>query len=168
MEENRRKALEKRALRQSDASKKVDQNQNTVVAGTSSKSFYSNSPSAGRSAPPAPQQQLKYPQFPNKGTSSPSTSKPYSKSPAFSSSAGGNKPVVSFQLTSRNKFYVDSPFDNEMIEIFKKFPSKTYDGVNRRWTFSLSDHQALLQSLNPLLSRFQLQPLPKFVLDIFR
>jgi len=97
-----------------------------------------------------------------------SSSKLPPKNANFGSSASSSRPMATFQLISRRKFCVDAPFDNEMIEIFKKFPTKSYDGVLRRWTFPLSDHQKLLESLDPLLTRFQFQPLPKFVLDIFR
>ena len=169
MEENRRKALEKRAMKQSETNKnKVDQNHNSTTAttstGTKASSFYSTS-----RAPPTPTQSAtKYTSFGSKGSPSPSASKPPFSSSNKPGAFSGNRPVASFQLISRSRFSVDAPFDHEMIELFKKFPNKTYDGVNRRWTFSVLDHQALLLSLNPLLSRFQLQPLPKFVLDIFR
>lgn len=162
MEENRKKALEKRAERlAAESNKKLDHNQNSVgtpAVGTKTTSFYSNArvPSLN-----SPQQSSSSKVAPH------SAAKPFSNKqpPTIPISA---RPVVNFQLVSRNRFCVEAPFDNEIIEIFKQFPSKTYDGASRKWTFLLSDHPSLLKSLNPILSRFQLQPLPRYVLDIFR
>lgn len=163
MEENRRKALEKRAMRQAQIGPKADQNRNVLTSTSNPTSFYSSPRIPQHSATPSPKQSSRFTGPPSSGATSVSKTNP---KPNTSSSSG--RPVANFQLISRNKFCVEAPFDNEMIEIFKKFPNKTYDGANRKWTFSINDHQALLQSLSPLLHRFQLQPLPKFVLDIFR
>ncbi len=157
MEENRRKALEKRAAKMAEANPMSNQNRNVHSASVGkcpSASFYST-----------PQSKVVVKSSWN--ASAGSSSKKSLANVAYSP-AGTNRPVASFQLISRTKFSVEAPFDNEMIEIFKKFPSKTYDGVNRKWTFPLTDHQKMLESLNPLLTRFQIQPLPKFVLDVFR
>ena len=162
MEENRKKALEKRAERLAESNKKIDHNQNSVatptVVGTKTTSFYSNARVPSFNSPQ---------QSSSLKVASHSASKPIANKqpPIIPISA---RPVVNFQLVSRNRFCVEAPFDNEIIEIFKQFPSKTYDGANRKWTFLLTDHPSLMKSLNPILSRFQLQPLPKFVLDVFR
>lgn len=158
MEENRRKALEKRAAKMAEANTMSNQNRNVPSASVgkcpSASSFYST-----------PQSKVVVKSSWNAPAGSSSKK---SLANAGYSPAATNRPVASFQLVSRTKFSVEAPFDNEMIEIFKKFSSKTYDGVNRKWTFPLTDHQKMLESLNPLLTRFQIQPLPKFVLDVFR
>lgn len=173
MEENRRKALEKRAAaKKAEANQVMNKNQSNVFVGkaavspsspfnpsevknnTSTSSFYSKSQSStgGKSTSGTPASVSKLPP----------------KNPKYNPSANSTRPIASFQLVSRLKFCVEAPFDNEMIEIFKKFPSKSYDPVTRKWTFSLADHQKMLESLGPLLTRYQLQPLPKFILDIFK
>jgi SWI/SNF-related matrix-associated actin-dependent regulator 1 of chromatin subfamily A len=175
MEENRRKALEKRA-----AAKKAESNQVIMINNRSNFSVGHSAvlrpsspainPSAGKT-PAGASSFYSRPQYSGgkSNWNSPSSSNKYQpKNSNFNSSASSSRPIATFQLISRRKFCVDAPFDNEMIEIFKKIPTKSYDGVLRRWTFPLSEHQKLLESLDPLLTRFQFQPLPKFVLDIFR
>lgn len=173
MEENRRKAMEKRAAKMTAPPNTVMNHQNkdtfsstkssifspnSCNKGTTSASFYSaqkldNNGKSTWNTPASSSKQLQT----NVNRNNPTPFK-----------GSSNRPVVAFQLISRSKFCIEAPFDNEMIEIFKKFPSKSYDGTNRKWTFPLADHQRVLTSLDPLISRFQIQPLPKFVLDVFR
>lgn len=165
MEENRRKALEKRAAKLAVSNMVVNPSSNTF---SPKQSFSSHSNGKGTVS----SFYSATPQSKSSGTSAwktPASSKqPFNSNKNTPPTLPSNRPAADFQLISRTKFSVEAPFDNEMIEIFKKFPSKTYDGSSRKWTFSLSDHQRMLESLNPLLSRFQINPLPKFVLDVFR
>lgn len=147
IEENKRKALERRAAKQ------VDPTTSKILGSPAVKKtpMFKNSPSTGLNQKP------KGTPLQNKG----SLAKPLS-------SPKNQRPLVTFQLISRVRFTVEAPFDNEMVEMFKKIPSKAYDGVNRKWTFGLADHQRLFEGLNPLLAKYQIQPLPKYVLDTFR
>lgn len=175
MEENRRKAIEKRAAaKQTETNQVVMNNNRSNFSAGSSAVLRSPAPAINPSVGISPSGASSFysrPQYSGgKSTwNSPGSSSKFPpKNANFVSSASSSRPTATFQLISRRKFCVDAPFDNEMIEIFKKLPTKSYDGVLRRWTFPLSDHQKLLESLDPLLTRFQFQPLPKFVLDIFR
>jgi|688.fasta_scaffold358903_1 SWI/SNF-related matrix-associated actin-dependent regulator 1 of chromatin subfamily A len=171
MEENRRKALEKRAAAQKAESNQValNNNKSNFSVGNSAllrPSHTINPPIIGKT-PAGASSFYSRPQY-SGGKSSWNSPASSSKFTPNKSSANFSRPMATFQMISRRKFCVEAPFDNEMIEIFKKIPTKSYDGVLRRWTFPLSEHQNLLESLDPLLSRFQFQPLPKFVLDTFR
>ena len=112
--------------------------------------------------------------FVNKQCGIASTNQPVSKftKPQASqhSSAGlvKIKPSLSFQLINRNRFVVEATFSNEIIEIFKKIPSRSYDAQTRKWSFALNDHQKLFEALNPYLAQYQIKPLPNFVINIFR
>ena len=170
MEENRRKALEKRAAAQKAESNQValNNNKSNFSVGNSAllRPSHTINPSIGKT-PGGASSFYSRPQY-SGGKSSWNSPASSSKFTPNNSSANFSRPMATFQMISRRKFCVEAPFDNEMIEIFKKIPTKSYDGVLRRWTFPLSEHQNLLESLDPLLSRFQFQPLPKFVLDTFR
>ena len=143
MEENKRKALEKRALanfaRQgatSGPSNSVPVQSNHVIR----PSFQSPNP---RPATPS------Y----NNNNVRPSYSKPQFTSPAAGfygknktpSGTNQNRAVASFQLITRNKFTVEAPFDNEMIDIFKKCPGAAYNPTNRTWTFPLAGNKKKFQ-----------------------
>ena len=192
MEENKRKALEKRALanlaRQgatSGPSNSVPIQSNHVIR----PSFQSPNP---RSATPS------YNNNNDISNVRPSYSKPQFTSPAAGfygknktpSGPNQNRAVASFQLITRNKFTVEAPFDNEMIDIFKKCPGAAYNPTNRKWTFPLAgnkkkikllnfykkcyyiifetEHSKMLGLLNPLMTKYQFQPLPNYVLDVFK
>lgn len=130
MEENRRKAMEKRAAKMAESNVIVNQNRNVVPAST--KPVFVNPTSAVKcptvsSFYSTPQSKAKS-SWNSQGTSS----KKFSANSSYTPSAA-NRPAASFQLISKTKFSVEAPFDNEMIEIFKKSPSKAYDATNRRW-----------------------------------
>lgn len=161
MEENRRKALERRAAKQNEASNQTLQNHNSRNCVPSSNKILNPpivtlTPVVHRSLPAAGVHQK------------PGGTPSQHKGLASKQLSSANRQSVVFQLTSRFKFTVEAPFDNEMVEIFKKIPSKAYDGSNRKWTFALADHQKLVDGLNPLLAKYQIQPLPRYVMDIFR
>lgn len=156
IDENRRKALERRAAKQSETSQ-VPQNQTVRnVVPSSNRILESPIVRNPQSSSHSPAWSQNFKGTPKQGSSK----KPFSTQ--------GNRPLVTFQLISKLKFVVEAPFDNEMVEVFKKIPSKSYDGASRKWMFALSDHQQLVDGLNPLLSKYQVQPLPRYVLDIFR
>ena len=159
IEENRRKAIAKRQSKIAQSSS----NQNIAVApvnsannSTTPSNFFNRTPTSKN--------------FPPK-KNTPDISSRFSKTLGSSLSKTPNnnqRALVSFELVSRHQFIVDAPFNAQMIEIFKKIPSRTYDAVKRKWLFSLMDHKLLLEKLDPLLSTFEIHPLPNYVLQIFR
>jgi hypothetical protein len=69
----------------------------------------------------------------------------YGKSQANSGS-NQNRAVASFQLITRNKFTIEAPFDNEMIDVFKKCPGASYNPTNRKWIFPLAGNKKIILS----------------------
>lgn len=155
MEENRRRAIEKRAARLVGKEVSVEVSSGSASSGlrnqfTKTSSFYPKSPKL----------------FP---TNIKKTADRYSKSPSYSKPPGlCARPVISFQLISRSRFMVEAPFNQRIVEIFKKMPSRSYDAGSRKWCFGLSDHQCLLDALTPFTSSYQISPLPVCVPQIFR
>lgn len=161
--------MEKRAAKLSEANKQVIKSNTFSSPSTVARSSSSNVTNAGGSSfYSTPHSKVTNNSNHNSSNSSVKKSQQANNFNPKPQGIPSNRPVASFQLVSRKKFCVEAPYDNEMIQIFQKFPSKTYDAASRKWAFPLSEHQKLLESMNPLLARFQVQPLPKFVLDIFR
>lgn len=167
MEENRRRALEKRAARQhSEQPRSNDNVQQSIVSIVPPSTIQSSGTfkadySSPKNCSPKNSIQAKT------GAATPYPGNSKLHSPASSVSLA-SKPSILFQLISRARFAVEAPFKSEMIEVFKKMPSRSYDAQTRKWSFALSDHQALFNAMAPFLSQFQLKPLPYFVLNIFR
>lgn len=159
IEENRRKAIAKRQSKVAQLSSNQNvagPSANPINNSTTPSNFYSRTPTSKK--------------FTSKGNT-PDISSKFSKALSSSSpktSFNNTRPQVSFELVSRHQFMVDAPFSAPMIEIFKKIPSRMYDAAKRKWLFAIKDHKLLLQNLDPLLSAFEIHPLPNFVLQIFR
>ena len=166
IEENRRKAIAKRQ------SKTTQSSSNQNIAGpsvnptnnsTAPSSFYSSTPTSKKLPPKGntPEISSRFSKSLNAGGRTPNSS-------ASKSSFSALRSIVSFELVSRHQFLVDSPFNSQMIEIFKRIPSRTYDAVKRKWLFAVKDHKMLLENLDPLLSTFEVHPLPNYVIQMFR
>ena len=170
IEEKRLQALQIRASRQQTEKVRNFDNAQQFTGSPSSSKNHVNDPKNETSNHHnfSPKQS-----FVNKQCGIASTKKPVSKftkaqTSQQSSAVLVNKPSISFQLINRNRFVVEATFSNEIIEIFKKIPSRSYDAQTRKWSFALNDHQKLFEALTPYLAQYQIKPLPHFVINIFR
>ncbi|XP_071548859.1 uncharacterized protein [Panulirus ornatus] len=68
-----------------------------------------------------------------------------------------------FKLQSQERFIVDVGYHGQMIEVFKTMATKQYDAVSRKWNFSIDEHDKLVAALNPLRPSVCISPLPQFV-----
>ncbi|PKU46583.1 swi snf-related matrix-associated actin-dependent regulator of chromatin subfamily a-like protein 1 [Limosa lapponica baueri] len=51
-----------------------------------------------------------------------------------------------------DRFQVEIGYNAELIAIFKKIPSKSYDPAMKKWNFSLEDYSSLMEAANQLRS----------------
>ncbi|NWU20180.1 SMAL1 protein, partial [Dyaphorophyia castanea] len=51
-----------------------------------------------------------------------------------------------------DRFQVEIGYNAELIAVFKKVPSKTYDPAMKKWNFSMEDYSSLLEAANQLSS----------------
>uniref|UniRef100_A0A8C2B6A6 SWI/SNF-related matrix-associated actin-dependent regulator of chromatin subfamily A-like protein 1 n=1 Tax=Cyprinus carpio TaxID=7962 RepID=A0A8C2B6A6_CYPCA len=74
-----------------------------------------------------------------------------SKLPEAGGSVPAKKPAVSVKgkcvSHSENRFRVEVGYHAELITVFKSVPSKNYDPATRMWNFSLEDYQIKLKHL---------------------
>lgn len=84
------------------------------------------------------------------------------------------KPLtLTFTFITEDRFVVrNTGFSDVVINIFKSIPSKTYDPATTNWSFSSFDYENLVSRINKneqLKSmNLKLEPIPNFVLKIFR
>ncbi|CAG0890319.1 unnamed protein product [Darwinula stevensoni] len=71
------------------------------------------------------------------------------------------------RLVSRDRFVVDVPYHEQLIHIFKTMPSRMYDQKDRKWGFSLKDHDDLKKAVAALGPKVSFAPLPPSVLQVF-
>ncbi|KAL1267382.1 hypothetical protein QQF64_032745 [Cirrhinus molitorella] len=69
-------------------------------------------------------------------------------------------------LVSRCRLEVDIGYQADVIEIFKKMPSRNYDMKTRKWNFLLEDYGKLMAELSELPT-VEIEPLPPAVLQSF-
>lgn len=131
IEENRKRALARRAERQAQTQLIDTKGPCTKTAAPSSSvssathSFYgqSSKPSAGE--------------------------KRASNVPEAGGSVPTKKPAVSVKgkcvSHSENRFRVEVGYHADLITVFKSIPSKNYDPASRMWNFSLEDYQMLME-----------------------
>ncbi|GIY06389.1 hypothetical protein CDAR_505901 [Caerostris darwini] len=70
-------------------------------------------------------------------------------------------------LLNRQRFYVDIGYKKEVIDIFKTVPSRLYDVQTKKWNFIIEDHEKLIGLLKPLQKDILIAPLPRFILKVF-
>uniref|UniRef100_A0A182RG25 SWI/SNF-related matrix-associated actin-dependent regulator of chromatin subfamily A-like protein 1 n=1 Tax=Anopheles funestus TaxID=62324 RepID=A0A182RG25_ANOFN len=71
-------------------------------------------------------------------------------------------------IVSESRFVVESNgFNEQMIEVFKQIPSKSYESSTRKWTFEIKDYSMLQERITGLNPHVVLVPIPKFVLQEF-
>uniref|UniRef100_A0A8C1R191 SWI/SNF-related matrix-associated actin-dependent regulator of chromatin subfamily A-like protein 1 n=2 Tax=Cyprinus carpio TaxID=7962 RepID=A0A8C1R191_CYPCA len=85
-----------------------------------------------------------------------------SKLPEAGGSIPAKKPAVSVKgkcvSHSENRFRVEVGYHADLITVFKSIPSKNYDPATRMWNFSLEDYQMLMEQAASLPS-VSLKPL---------
>lgn len=70
-------------------------------------------------------------------------------------------------LISAQRFaVVPSGFHQQLIEVFKNMPSKSYDAQTRIWDFDLKDYQLLQQHVGDLKPHVVIGSIPKKVIDL--
>ncbi|KAM8856911.1 SWI/SNF-related matrix-associated actin-dependent regulator of chromatin subfamily A-like protein 1 [Synchiropus picturatus] len=83
---------------------------------------------------------------------------------------GWQKPGASLQgqciLVTANKFEVDVGYHADVIAAFKQMPTKNYDTVTRKWSFSLEDYRRLMEMLGGIAA-VEVEPLPRAVIQTF-
>ncbi|GFS90155.1 hypothetical protein TNCV_508161 [Trichonephila clavipes] len=70
-------------------------------------------------------------------------------------------------LLNRQRFYVNIGYNKEVIDIFKTVASRLYDAQTKRWNFLIEDHEKLMSLLKPLQPNVLIVPLPRFITKIF-
>ena len=74
----------------------------------------------------------------------------------------------SCSLVSVSRFEVTVGYHPQLVEVFKSLASSQYQPSTRLWTFSLGDHDTLLQKARGLAPGLQLTALPTWVLKTFK
>ncbi|EDW11434.1 SWI/SNF-related matrix-associated actin-dependent regulator of chromatin subfamily A-like protein 1 [Drosophila mojavensis] len=70
-------------------------------------------------------------------------------------------------LISAQRFaVVPSGYHQQLIEVFKNIPSKSYDPQTRNWDFDLKDYQLLQQHVGDLKPNVVIGTIPKKVIDL--
>ncbi len=71
------------------------------------------------------------------------------------------------ELVSPSRFVVRMKFHPGAVAAFKEVDSGRYDARARLWSFSVREHDRLQGRLSPLRPEFALEPLPRWVVDVF-
>ncbi|KAK9968980.1 hypothetical protein ABG768_027197 [Culter alburnus] len=167
IEENRQRALARRAERQAQLIPASAQNKPTESGGPAKNSqlFTSDQAhpgAAGRQTQPLYSKDSSTKTAPpTSNTASPTCSfygqlgKPTTgeKRPSTLPETGGNipakKPAVSIKgrcvSHTENRFRVEVGYNADLITVFKSIPSKNYDPATKMWNFSLEDYQMLME-----------------------
>ncbi|XP_065896709.1 SWI/SNF-related matrix-associated actin-dependent regulator of chromatin subfamily A-like protein 1 isoform X2 [Dysidea avara] len=84
---------------------------------------------------------------------------------------GGKKPIkLDFTLISKTRFEVVSPYQSNIIDVFKQIPSRSYDAKRTIWSFGIEDHNNLVSSLKKQCSgdtQLEMDYIPKAVVNMF-
>ncbi|XP_055948896.1 SWI/SNF-related matrix-associated actin-dependent regulator of chromatin subfamily A-like protein 1 [Argiope bruennichi] len=174
IEENRRKAIERRAALSGAVNK--NPSNSLSIASTANNTngnrqiiTSNNSSSIPKSVSPV---------FPNKYPNNAlNQNKTSNLIPVASNSKNEKQVAKIFQshdyvkgncvLLNRKRFYVDMGYNKEVIEIFKAIPNRLYDMQTKKWNFLIEDHEKLMALLKPLQPNVLIVPLPRFILKIF-
>ncbi|XP_067265056.1 SWI/SNF-related matrix-associated actin-dependent regulator of chromatin subfamily A-like protein 1 isoform X2 [Chanodichthys erythropterus] len=163
IEENRQRALARRAERQAQLTPVSAQNKPTGGPAKSSQLFTSDQAhpgAAGRQTQPSKDSSTKTAP-PTSNTASPTCSfygqpgklTTGEKRPSTLPETGGNipakKPAVSIKgrcvSHTEKRFRVEVGYNADLITVFKSIPSKNYDPATKMWNFSLEDYQMLME-----------------------
>ncbi|PIK44326.1 putative regulator of chromatin subfamily A-like protein 1-like [Apostichopus japonicus] len=70
-------------------------------------------------------------------------------------------------LVSSDRFEVNIPFRQDIIQCFQKMQSRSYDADKRKWTFAVTEYSDLMKALRSLQPPVEMQPLPSSVVKLF-
>ncbi|XP_067014077.2 SWI/SNF-related matrix-associated actin-dependent regulator of chromatin subfamily A-like protein 1 [Anabrus simplex] len=70
------------------------------------------------------------------------------------------------RLVSPQRFMVDVGYHQEMINLLKTIKSAQYDPKEKRWTFLVEDHKAVMNALRSLKDEVSVSPLPRMILEV--
>lgn len=70
-------------------------------------------------------------------------------------------------LISRTHFCVEIGYHSQLVEIFRTIPSKIYDAKEKKWCFNIKQHNALIEAIQPLVPKVIITPLPKTIVKVF-
>ncbi|KAJ8019005.1 SWI/SNF-related matrix-associated actin-dependent regulator of chromatin subfamily A-like protein 1 [Holothuria leucospilota] len=78
-----------------------------------------------------------------------------------------NSLCASCHLISKDRFMVEMPFQQNVVEIFQKMKSKSYDASSRKWTFGVLEYTDLIKQLRSLRPPVDVKPLPPPIVKLF-
>lgn len=82
--------------------------------------------------------------------------------------APSTKPVSgSCVMMADDRFRVEAPYHQQMIEIFRTMPSRMYDAEKKRWSFHLTCHNDLMEKLKCLRPAVLVAEIPRYILRAF-
>uniref|UniRef100_A0A8C2K0P9 SWI/SNF-related matrix-associated actin-dependent regulator of chromatin subfamily A-like protein 1 n=1 Tax=Cyprinus carpio TaxID=7962 RepID=A0A8C2K0P9_CYPCA len=170
IEENRQRALARRAERQAQVRPGCAHTQAHTATGGPAKCFISSlqtqlidtkGPCIKTAAPSSNISSATNSFYGQLSKPTPGEKRP-SKLPEAGGSVPAKKPAVSVKgkcvSHSENRFRVEVGYHAELITVFKSVPSKNYDPATRMWNFSLEDYQMLMEQAASLPS-VSLKPL---------
>ncbi|XP_050545725.1 SWI/SNF-related matrix-associated actin-dependent regulator of chromatin subfamily A-like protein 1 [Daktulosphaira vitifoliae] len=74
----------------------------------------------------------------------------------------------SCEITSKERFIVHVIYHQQLIEIFKTIPSKSYDPKSSQWSFLIKDHDLVMQSIKCLEPTVKIEKLPYSILKMIK
>ncbi|XP_064465934.1 SWI/SNF-related matrix-associated actin-dependent regulator of chromatin subfamily A-like protein 1 [Ornithodoros turicata] len=186
IEENRLKALERRKASQ-NARLAANQAQNNFQPSTCSTAKANNASSQAYTSQGKPtfysqesRNQLSVtPANSNRQSTSQKSCTSYT-APNITNASTQNQSISSFASTSNkvtsgscvmishDRFSVDVPYHQQMIEIFRSMPSKMYDAEKKRWSFAISEYESLMEKLKPLRPSVVLGGIPPYVITALK
>lgn len=162
IEENRQKALAKRAEREQASKTTINSSLTKEKLATIEKNrqiaLAKRAVAEAKSSKSGSTQlKVNFGQSVGKSTSQQSFQKLVSNSTSKSS--------IELALKSETKFVANFGFNNSIISILKEIPSRSYDQENRIWSFDLSEHGLVVDKLSK--NGYNVEPLPKWILKTF-
>jgi len=78
--------------------------------------------------------------------------------------------AAKFYLITRNRFEVQSEYDNDLQELFKTMNTRKYDPNSKRWSFDLKEYDDLIKKIGTQLKKgsISISPLPKLLREVFK
>ncbi|GLV44988.1 Marcal1 [Carabus blaptoides fortunei] len=101
------------------------------------------------------------------------SSKPYEKPKVNSDQFYGSKVskviIASCTLISETRFeVVPNGYHQKIVDVFKTVPSSKYNATNKTWNFFMHHYDVLLSKMKVLQPEVVVDPLPKFVVSLFK
>lgn len=72
-------------------------------------------------------------------------------------------------MITENRFQVQAPYNQDLIKLFQKFPTKQYEPNTKYWNFHLDEYSNFLNEIGTVFgTRIIVSRIPSFVLQAFR